>query len=179
MAEGKQNQSGKVKKEPQPRRKDPKDYKAPKPGSKLVDKNGGKMNQFLPGFSGNPMGRPKKYVGTLKAYGYRSVEIADALKTLLAMNKESLQRILDNEKDYTVLEVTVAGAILRGIKDRKLDNVETIITRLYGTPKGTQEVELKPPAVIVAETTDQAAIVADLRNKLAQMDKETDPNEAD
>ena len=90
--------------------------------------------KFKPGESGNPNGRPRKFVSLLKEQGYKVGEINDTLMALLSMDLEELKDVFQNEK-ATVLEKAVAGAIKKSIEKGSLYNIETIITRAMGKPK--------------------------------------------
>jgi hypothetical protein len=90
--------------------------------------------KFKPGESGNPNGRPRKYVSILKEQGYKLSEINDTLMALLSMDIQELKEVFENPK-ATVLEKAVAGAIRRAIEKGSLYNIETIITRAMGKPK--------------------------------------------
>jgi len=98
--------------------------------------HGGAVNRFVKGESGNPKGRPRKYVSTLKNYGYRLIEINDAIQNMISMNIEELKIILQHENS-TALEVTIARAIQKSIQKGSLDSLETLLTRVYGKPKET------------------------------------------
>ena len=96
------------------------------------------INQFKPGESGNPNGRPRKYVSLLKEQGYKLSEINDSLMALLSMDLNELKEVFENPK-ATVLEKAVAGAIRKSIEKGSLYNIETIITRAMGKPKEQTE----------------------------------------
>ena len=68
------------------------------------------LNQYKPGESGNPNGRPRKIVSLLKDQGYKLSEINDTLMALLSMDMNELKEAFENPK-ATVLEKAVAGAI--------------------------------------------------------------------
>lgn len=89
---------------------------------------------FKPGESGNPNGRPRKYISQLKDQGYKLSEINDTLMVLLSMDVEELKAVFENQKS-TVLEKAVANAIRKSIEKGSLYNIETIITRAMGKPK--------------------------------------------
>jgi hypothetical protein len=94
--------------------------------------------KFKPGESGNPNGRPRKYVSLLKEQGYKLSEINDTLMALLSMDLNELKEVFENPK-ATVLEKAVAGAIRKSIEKGSLYNIETIITRAMGKPKEQQD----------------------------------------
>lgn len=95
-------------------------------------------HQFKPGESGNPNGRPRKFVSLLKEQGYKLSEINDTLMALLSMDINELKEVFENPK-ATVLEKAVAGAIRKSIEKGSLYNIETIITRAMGKPKEQQD----------------------------------------
>ena len=97
-----------------------------------------KDHEFKPGESGNPNGRPRKYVSLLKEQGYKLSEINDSLMALLSMDLNELKEVFENPK-ATVLEKAVAGAIRKSIEKGSLYNIETIITRAMGKPKEQTE----------------------------------------
>ena len=94
--------------------------------------------KFKAGESGNPNGRPRKYVSLLKDQGYKLSEINDSLMALLSMDLNELKDVFENPK-ATVLEKAVAGAIRKSIEKGSLYNIETIITRAMGKPKEQTE----------------------------------------
>ena len=94
--------------------------------------------QFNKGESGNPNGRPRKYVSLLKEQGYKLSEINDTLMALLSMDIQELKEVFENPK-ATVLEKAVSGAIRKAIEKGSLYNIETIITRAMGKPKEQQQ----------------------------------------
>lgn len=95
--------------------------------------------QFKPGQTGNPNGRPRKYVSLLKEQGYKLSEINDTLMALLSMDLNELKDVFENP-NATVLEKAVANAIKKSIEKGSLYNIETIITRAMGKPKESVDV---------------------------------------
>lgn len=94
--------------------------------------------QFKAGESGNPNGRPRKFISTLREQGYKLSEINDTLMALLSMDMNELKEAFENPK-ATVLEKAVAGAIRKSIEKGSLYNIETIITRAMGKPTEQQQ----------------------------------------
>jgi hypothetical protein len=93
---------------------------------------------FKKGQSGNPNGRPRKFVTTLKDIGYKRSEINDTIQAMLAMDKDELTDAMKNPK-ATILEMTVASAMKKSIEKGSLYSIETLLSRVFGMPK--QEVE--------------------------------------
>ena len=88
----------------------------------------------------NREGRPRKYVSQLKEQGYKLSEVNDAIQALMSMDAEELKAVLDNPK-ATILELTIAAAMIKSLKNGSLYSVETLLTRVYGKPKETQQVQ--------------------------------------
>lgn len=93
---------------------------------------------FKKGQSGNPNGRPRKFVTTLKEIGYKRSEINDTIQAMMAMDKDELTDVFKNPK-ATILEITIASAMKKSIEKGTLYSMETLLSRVFGMPK--QEVE--------------------------------------
>jgi hypothetical protein len=91
-------------------------------------------HQFAKGTSGNPKGRPRKYVSTLAASGYTRSEINDTIQAMMAMTISELKDVYENP-EATVLERTIAGAMRKSLEKGTLYSLETLFSRLYGLPK--------------------------------------------
>jgi len=117
------------------------------------------QHQWKPGQSGNPNGRPKKYVTSLVEQGYKLSEINDTIQNILGMNVEELKDVWD-DANATVLEKTVANALRRGIEKGSLYNLETLLSRVYGQPKQAIEHDLtiQPPLFPDLNKNDQEEI---------------------
>ena len=89
---------------------------------------------FQKGISGNPNGRPRKYVSLLKDSGYKLSEINDTIQSMMAMDLEELKQVWDNPK-ATILEKTIANAMKKSLEKGSLYSLETLLTRVYGKPK--------------------------------------------
>jgi hypothetical protein len=96
------------------------------------------QNQFKKGQSGNPNGRPRKYVSLLKEQGYKRSEINDTIQAMMAMDMVELKEVYDNPK-ATILEKTIANAMRKSLEKGTLYSLETLLSRVFGQPK--QEVE--------------------------------------
>jgi tRNA A37 N6-isopentenylltransferase MiaA len=94
--------------------------------------------QFKKGKSGNPNGRPRKYVSLLKEHGYKLSEVNDTIQAMMAMSMDELKAVWDNQ-DATVLEKTIANAMRKSIEKGSLYSIETLLSRVYGNPKQMTE----------------------------------------
>lgn len=94
--------------------------------------------RFKPGVSGNPNGRPRKWVSQLTDIGYKKAEINDALMAMLAMSIEELGEVYTNP-DATILEKTIARALTQDIKKGRTTTIDKLIERVHG--KAAQEIK--------------------------------------
>lgn len=90
----------------------------------------------------NKNGRPRKWISDIKDTGYSLSEITDAIQVLISLEPAKLDEIRTNPQS-TVLEITIAAAILRSIERGDLDSIETLITRVYGKPKEKVEADIQ------------------------------------
>jgi hypothetical protein len=97
------------------------------------------LKPFKKGQSGNPNGRPRKYVSLLKDQGYKVSEVNDCIQAMMSMTLDELKDVWDN-KQATVLEKTIASAIKRSIEKGSLYSIETLLTRVYGKPRETADI---------------------------------------
>jgi hypothetical protein len=103
-------------------------------------RNGGTLTRPDKGETMNPNGRPRKYVSLLKEQGYKLTEINDTIQNMMSMDLAELQKVNDNPK-ATILEKTIAAAMIKSLKNGSLFSLETLLTRVYGNPKETTAVE--------------------------------------
>ena len=111
---------------------------------------------FVKGQSGNPNGRPRKFVSGLKMIGYKQSEINDTIQNILSMTLDELELVFTDEK-ATVLEKTIASALKKSLTRGDLSSIETLITRVYG--KAKQEVDINtttPFQIIMPEKNDKS-----------------------
>jgi len=103
-------------------------------------RNGGTLTRPDKGETMNPNGRPRKYVSQLKEQGYKLSEVNDAIQALMSMDVEELKAVLENPK-ATILELTIAKAMIKSLQNGSLYSMETLLTRVYGKPKEIQQVQ--------------------------------------
>lgn len=106
----------------------------------VITKRGGTLKVLEPGDRLNPAGRPKKTVATVTSArgGYTLHEIKIVISCLLALSPDEI-KLIPKMPHATVLEITVARALLNGFKRSSLYNLETLLSRVYGKPKETME----------------------------------------
>lgn len=110
-------------------------------GRLVKQKHGGALWHVAKGETSNPNGRPRKFISQLKKEGYKQSEIFDAIQVLISMQPDELEAVKLNPK-ATVLEITIASAILKSIKNGDLSSLETLLTRVFGKPKEKVEQEI-------------------------------------
>ena len=101
--------------------------------------HGGEIQNWDKGVSGNPNGRPRKYVSLLKEQGYKLAEVNDCIQAIMSMDMQELKAVWDNPK-ATVLEKTIAGALRKSLEKGSLYSIDTLLTRVYGKPKETAHI---------------------------------------
>lgn len=87
----------------------------------------------------NPHGRPKKFVTLLKEHGYKVSEVNDTVQAMLAMTLDELKEVWNDPK-ATILEKTIANAMRKSLEKGSLYSIETLLSRVYGKPKETADV---------------------------------------
>jgi len=100
---------------------------------RVPGKNGGTLSMWQKGESGNPKGRPKKPVLSMKVEGYKLTEINDTIQAMCSMDLNELKHVWENP-NATVLEKTIASALRKSIEKGNLDSLETLMNRVYGKP---------------------------------------------
>lgn len=104
-------------------------------------KGGGTLYPMEKGETRNPNGRPKKYTTLLKEYGYRLSEIEDTIKVMLTMTPQDLKGVWDNPV-ATILEKTIANALIKSLSKGSLYSIETLLSRSFGKPRETTDVQI-------------------------------------
>jgi hypothetical protein len=91
-------------------------------------------HEFKKGESGNPNGRPKKYVSALKEQGYKNSEINDCILVMISMDLDELKEVWQNPR-ATILEKTIANALRKSLEKGSLYSIEVLLSRAVGKPK--------------------------------------------
>lgn len=108
--------------------------------TKEKQKHGGALMRPAKGETMNPNGRPRKYVSLLKEQGYKISEVNDCIQAMLSMDLDELKSVWDNPK-ATILEKTIANAMRKSLEKGSLYSIETLLSRVYGKPKESQQVQ--------------------------------------
>ena len=106
----------------------------------VKQKHGGTLKILQKGETANPNGRPRKYVSLLKEQGYKLAEINDSIQVLMSMTPKELEAVTKNP-DATVLELTVAKAMVKSMNNGSLYSMDTLLSRVYGKPKEQVDVQ--------------------------------------
>ena len=106
----------------------------------VKQKHGGTLKVLQKGETANPNGRPRKYVSLLKEQGYKLAEINDSIQALMSMTPKELEAVTKNP-DATVLEMTVAKAIIKSMNNGSLYSMDTLLSRVYGKPKEQVDIQ--------------------------------------
>ena len=98
---------------------------------KVGYKNPPKGKTFSSDYQPNNNGRPRKFVSTLAAQGYKKSEVRDAMLVLISMNEAELVEIKKNPES-TALEKIVAGALIKDMQKSTTWALEAVLDRNIG-----------------------------------------------
>lgn len=98
-------------------------------------------------------GRPKKFTTLLKEHGYSLSEVNDSIQAIMSMDEKQIKEVLKNE-EATMLEKTVARAIIKSYEKGSLYSIDTLLNRVYGKPKETLDATVEAKVVNVTLNLD-------------------------
>jgi hypothetical protein len=104
--------------------------------TQVPGRNGGTLTRPDKGEVLNPNGRPKKLITLMKEIGYTKSQVEETMLSMLSLGRKELEKI-DRGDEYTIMERTIAGALLKGHDKNSLFNLEMLLTRSQGKPKET------------------------------------------
>ena len=81
-------------------------------------------------------GRPQKLITQMKELGYTKTQVEETMLSMLSLGRKELEKI-DRGDEYTIMERTIAGELLKGHDKNSLFNLEMLLTRSQGKPKET------------------------------------------
>ena len=96
----------------------------------------------------NLEGRPKKFTTLMKESGYTLSEVNDSIQAIMAMDEKNIKEILKNE-EATMLEKTVAKAIIKSYEKGSLYSMDTLLSRVFGKPKESVEATVEAKVINV------------------------------
>lgn len=100
------------------------------------------LKPFKPGYDArrNLNGGPRKMATRLAGLGYNGRDINSTILAILAMTETEATQIADGGQ-YTILERTVATALLKDMSRGSLWNLDTLLTRTLGKPQQTLQAD--------------------------------------
>jgi hypothetical protein len=119
----------------------------------IPGRNGGTLKVPEKGETANPNGRPKKFTTLMKEEGYKLSEVNDSIQAIMAMDEQEIKKVLKNE-GATMLEKTVAKAIIKSYEKGSLYSMDTLLSRVYGKPKETVDATVEAKVVNVTLNLD-------------------------
>ena len=115
--------------------------------------HGGALVRPEKGETANPNGRPNKFTTELAEHGYKLSEVNDTIQVIMSMDEKEIRQVTKNE-DATMLEKTVAKAIIKSYEKGSLYSMDTLLSRVYGKPKETVDATVEAKVVNVTLKLD-------------------------
>ena len=119
----------------------------------IKGRNGGTLKVPEKGETANPNGRPKKFTTLMKEQGYKLSEVNDSIQAIMSMDEKEIREVTKNE-NATMLEKTVAKAIIKSYEKGSLYSMDTLLSRVYGKPKETVDATVEGKVVNVTLKLD-------------------------
>ena len=98
-------------------------------------------------------GRPKKFTTLMKEEGYKLSEVNDSIQAIMSMDEKTIKELIKNP-DATMLEKTVARAIVKSYEKGSLYSMDTLLSRVYGKPKETVDQTIEAKVINVTLNLD-------------------------
>jgi hypothetical protein len=115
--------------------------------------HGGALVRAEKGETANPNGRPKKFTTLMTEDGYKLSEVNDSIQAIMAMDEKTIKEVLKND-NATMLEKTVARAIIKSYEKGSLYSMDTLLSRVFGKPKETVDATVEAKVINVTLNLD-------------------------
>jgi hypothetical protein len=115
--------------------------------------HGGALVRPEKGQTANPNGRPKKFTTLMKENGYSLSQVNDSIQVIMSMDEKQIKDVLKND-EATMLEKTVAKAIIKSYEKGSLYSMDTLLSRVYGKPKESVEATVESKVINVTLNLD-------------------------
>ena len=102
-------------------------------------------------------GRPKKLITQMKELGYTKTQVEETMLSMLSLSRKELEKI-DRGDEYTIMERTIAGALLKGHDKNSLFNLEMLLTRSQGKPKETIDQTIQSKNFTITLNLDESKL---------------------
>ena len=105
----------------------------------------------------NLQGRPQKLITQMKEIGYTKTQVEETMLSMLSLSRKELEKI-DRGDEYTIMERTIAGALLKGHDKNSLFNLEMLLTRSQGKPKETIDQTIQSKNFTITLNLDESKL---------------------
>ena len=102
-------------------------------------------------------GRPQKLITQMKEIGYTKTQVEETMLSMLSLSRKELEKI-DKGDEYTIMERTIAGALLKGHDKNSLFNLEMLLTRSQGKPKETIDQTIQSKNFTITLNLDESKL---------------------
>ena len=102
-------------------------------------------------------GRPQKLITQMKELGYTKTQVEETMLSMLSLGRKELEKI-DRGDEYTIMERTIAGALLKGHDKNSLFNLEMLLTRSQGKPKETIDQTIQSKNFTITLNLDESKL---------------------